>query len=84
VGPEIAVDAGSWDAPWRERLLDNFEKDLFLPLTFTAADVTIKYGDNGAASKASQFIDANGIIPLAGDSRAPGLAARFAGCFANY
>ena len=25
VGPGMAVDAGSWDAPWRERLVDNFE-----------------------------------------------------------
>lgn len=23
--PGMAVDAGSWDAPWRERLVDNFE-----------------------------------------------------------
>ena len=25
VGPGMGVDAGSWDAPWRERLVDNFE-----------------------------------------------------------
>jgi hypothetical protein len=25
VGPGMAIDARSWDAPWRERLVDNFE-----------------------------------------------------------
>ena len=25
VGPRVAAGARSWDAPWRERLVDNFE-----------------------------------------------------------
>ena len=25
VGPGMAMDARSWDAPWRARLVDNFE-----------------------------------------------------------
>ncbi|HKU28036.1 MAG TPA: hypothetical protein VJQ54_21385 [Candidatus Sulfotelmatobacter sp.] len=41
--------------------------NLVQPLTFSAGDVTIAYGDKGASFSVSNYIDTDGLVPLAGD-----------------
>ncbi|HMH12445.1 MAG TPA: hypothetical protein VK578_05000 [Edaphobacter sp.] len=41
--------------------------DLALPLTFSASDITIRYGTNSQSFSVDKYIDANGVVPMGGD-----------------